>query len=292
MSRSINEIYQSAIAERNKRLELQEFKSDSKMSILNGITWIASAVIYSFEVILDTFTVDISEAMNSRVNGTPTYYANVLLQYQKGDTLMVRSDGLAFGYPSTDETKRIIKQVSYIESYDDNNRDYKLIFKTATEANGSLQPIPKDDLVAINSYIRNFAFAGTNISVISQEGDVLIPKVTVYYDGAISEAEMYDELANALNSYIAKIDFDSSIYVSKILEVLKKVNHATDVHIDETEEQGVFIARYNMDGNIQSVDKVIRVGYTSSGFVRESSRSGAEAEIPNFRESIKLIVGK
>lgn len=292
MSRSISEIFRSAVAERNKRLELQEFKSDSKMSVMNGITWVASAIIHSFEVILDTFTVDISEAMNSRINGTPNYYASVLLQYQKGDALTVRPDGLAFGYASVDETKRIINQVSYIESYDDYNRDYKLIFKTATGENGFLQPISKDDLVAVNAYIRNFAFAGTNISVISQQGDVLIPKITVYYNGSVSEGDMYDALTLALKDYINNIDFDSSIYVSKVIETLRKVTNVTDVYIDEEEGQGVYIARYNMDDVIQSTDKIVRMGYTSSGFVRESSKTGVETGIPNFRESIKLVVGK
>lgn len=121
MSRTINEIYKQAVEERNKRLELHEFKSDSKMSILNGITWAFSAVIYSFETLLDVFAVDISTAINNRVNGTPVYYANALLQYQKGDTLTVREDGLAFGYTTIDETKRIITQVSYSESSSDVN---------------------------------------------------------------------------------------------------------------------------------------------------------------------------
>lgn len=85
MSRTIKEIYNEAIAERNRRLELTEFASDSKMSVMNGILWVVAAVIYSFESLLDVFAVDISEAINGRINGTPAYYANSLLQYQQGD---------------------------------------------------------------------------------------------------------------------------------------------------------------------------------------------------------------
>ena len=47
MSRTIKDIYNEAVAERNKRLELSEFKSDSKMSVMNGILWVVAAVIYS-----------------------------------------------------------------------------------------------------------------------------------------------------------------------------------------------------------------------------------------------------
>ena len=64
---------------------LAEFSSDSKLSVLNGITWVAAAVIYTFESLMDVFAVDIADAINERVNGTPAYYANALLQYQQGD---------------------------------------------------------------------------------------------------------------------------------------------------------------------------------------------------------------
>ena len=117
MSRTIKDIYNAAVAERNKRLELSEFKSDSKMSVMNGILWVVAAVIYSFETLLDVFAVDITEAINGRINGTPNYYANALLQYQQGDELIVREDGLAFGYAAVDETKRIITQVSYVSIF-------------------------------------------------------------------------------------------------------------------------------------------------------------------------------
>ena len=71
MSRTIKEIYNEAVKERDKRMELSEFASDSKLSVMNGILWVVAAVIYSFETLLDVFAVDISEAINERINGTP-----------------------------------------------------------------------------------------------------------------------------------------------------------------------------------------------------------------------------
>ncbi len=71
MSRTIKEIYNEAIAERNRRLELTEFASDSKMSVMNGILWVVAAVIYSFESLLDVFAVDISETVLPPIMPTP-----------------------------------------------------------------------------------------------------------------------------------------------------------------------------------------------------------------------------
>lgn len=294
MSRTVKDIYNEAVRIRNERMELQEFASDSKLSILNGITWTVAAVLFSFEAILDVFTVDISNAINGRINGTPLYYANALLQYQKGDELTVREDGLAFGYASIDETKRIITQVSFSENTDDVNIDSKLVLKVATGTKGNLSVISEEDLIPINTYIKKLRFAGTRIEVTSYPGDVLIPRLSVYYDGAVMESQMYDLIEEKLNDYVMNIDFDAAIYVTKVIEAIKKAEHVTDVYIDmdAIPQQGVFIACYDSDGLLQAPRKIARVIYTSSGYIRQSTCQGVEENIPNFRQSMKLIIDK
>lgn len=294
MSRTIRQIYEEAIAERNRRLELTEFSNDSKMSVLNGVAWMVAALIYTFESILDVFAVDVSETLESRINGTPRYYADALLNYQKGDRLVVREDGLAFGYASIDPSKRIITQVSYVESTDSQNVDSKLILKVATGERGALHEIEAEELTLITAYINQLKFAGTRIEVISRKGDVLIPRVTVYWDGAVPEAEIYDALDEALYTYVMSIDFDAAIYVNRVWEAIRSVEHVTDVWIDssDTPAQGIFLASYDGDGNLQPTRRIERMTHTSSGYVRESTGTGAEAELPTFRQSIKLVIDK
>lgn len=292
MSRTIKEIYNEAVRERNRRLELTEFASDSKLSVMNGVLWVVATVIYSFETLLDVFAVDISEAVNSRINGTPNYYANALLQYQQGDELIVREDGLAFGYAQVDETKRIITQVSYVESTDDSNLDSKLILKIATGKKGHPEAIPAAELVPINAYIGKLKFAGTRIEVISTKGDVLVPRLTVFYDGAIPEAEMYDAIEERIREYITGIDFDAAVYVSRLTDTIRAAEHVTDVYIDDAAvpAQGVFIACHDADGHIQPLQRVGRMTHTTSGYLKESSRKDEESELPTFREAVTLRI--
>ncbi len=294
MGRTIKEIYNEAITIRNKRLELNEFSNDSKLSIMNGITWVTASVIYTFETILDVFAIDISTTINNRINGTATYYANALLQYQKGDDVVVREDGLAFGYAVIDKTKRIITQVSYSYNTTDSNIDEKLILKIATGQKGNLSEIPQEDLVLINAYMRKIKFVGTRIEVTSRKGDVLIPRLSVFYDGAVLESEIYDSIEEKLNEYIMNIDFDAGIYVSKVLEAIRKADHVTDVYIDSTAnpEQGVFLACYDADGVLLPSQKILRMMNTTSGFIKQSTGKDKETDLSTFRQSIKLIVDK
>ena len=292
MSRTIKEIYNEAVQERNRRLELTEFASDSKLSVMNGILWVVAAVIHSFETLLDVFAVDISEVIDNRINGTPDYYANALLQYQQGDELVVREDGLAFGYAQVDETKRIITQVSYVESTDDSNLDSKLILKVATGTKGHLEALPAAELVPVNAYIGKLKFAGTRIEVISTKGDVLVPRLTVFYDGAVPEEEMYDAIEERIRDYITGIDFDAAVYVSRLTNVIRLGGHVTPIyiHVSAVPLSGGFIACHDADGGIQPLQRVGRVAYTASGYLKESSGKDEESALPTFREAITLRI--
>ena len=292
MSRTIKEIYNEAVQERNRRLELTEFASDSKLSVMNGILWVVAAVIHSFETLLDVFAVDISEVIDNRINGTPDYYANALLQYQQGDELVVREDGLAFGYAQVDETKRIITQVSYVESTDDSNLDSKLILKVATGTKGHLEALPAAELVPVNAYIGKLKFAGTRIEVISTKGDVLVPRLTVFYDGAVPEEEMYDAIEERFPTSTRATASAGRASSPRLTDGIRQAEHVTDVYIDESAvpEQGVFIACHDADGGIQPLQRVGRVAYTASGYLKESSGKDEESALPTFREAITLRI--
>ena len=88
------------------------------------------------------------------------------------------------------------------------------------------------------------------------------------------------------------IEFDAGIYVTKVIEAIKKVEHVTDVYIDDTviPQQGVFMACYDSDGHITAPKKINRMTYTTSGYIKQSTGKGEEVDLPNFRQSIKLVI--
>ena len=292
MARSINDIYKQIVAEKDKRLELSDIQSDSKVSIFNGIAWTVATAIFSFETIMDIFTYDMNSALQERINGTPSYYVNSLLKYQHGDKLKIREDGLGFGYEKLDTTKRIVTQASYQEDTNDQSLDTKLILKVASGTNGKLSPLTSDQLMMVTSYVNQIKFAGTNIEVVSRKGDIIIPRLTIYHDGALPEETMRSKIDEALNSFIMETKFNSAIYVSNIISCLMSIEHVTDVYMDvnAVPQQGVYIVSYESDGSMAEERRIGRMTYASSGFLRESSKEDQEANIPNFREAIVLKV--
>ena len=290
MSRTLTEIYNEAVETRNKYLELTELTNDSKMSIINAFTWVTAAAIYSFETLLDVFTTDIAKTFTQRINGTSAYYANAMLKWQYGDDLIINDEGTAFHYATEDIAKRLITHVSYQEYYNEEFKDNILILKVASGEGRSLSQLSDEELIAARAYLNQIKFAGVKCNVVSRRGDVLVPRLTVYYDGAITKEELYDNIDTALIDFIVNMKFDSLVYSQKIIDAIQKVEHVTDVHIDHeaSVEQGIFIAQYNDNNELGPLTKIERKCYLASGYAKQSTQQDAESELPTFREAIVI----
>ena len=290
MSRTLTEIYNEAVETRNKYLELTELTNDSKMSIINAFTWVTAAAIYSFETLLDVFTTDIAKTFTQRINGTSAYYANAMLKWQYGDDLIINDEGTAFHYATEDTTKRLITHVSYQEYYNEEFKDNILILKVASGEGRSLSQLSDEELIAARAYLNQIKFAGVKCNVVSRRGDVLVPRLTVYYDGAITKEELYDNIDTALIDFSVNMKFDSLVYSQKIIDAIQKVEHVTDVHIDHeaSVEQGIFIAQYNDNNELGPLTKIERKCYLASGYAKQSTQQDAESELPTFREAIVI----
>lgn len=290
MSRTLTEIYNEAVETRNKYLELTELTNDSKMSIINAFTWVTAAAIYSFETLLDVFTTDIAKTFTQRINGTSAYYANAMLKWQYGDDLIINDEGTAFHYATEDTTKRLITHVSYQEYYNEEFKDNILILKVASGEGRSLSQLSDEELIAARAYLNQIKFAGVKCNVVSRRGDVLVPRLTVYYDGAITKEELYDNIDTALIDFIVNMKFDSLVYSQKNIDAIQKVEHVTDVHIDHeaSVEQGIFIAQYNDNNELGPLTKIERKCYLASGYAKQSTQQDAESELPTFREAIVI----
>lgn len=296
MTRSLSEIYADAKESRNNYLELTEFENSSKMSILDAFTWVVAACIWTFENVLEVFKVDLARDLQNRINGTPAYFANALLKYQSGDELVINEEGTIFSYPTINPTKRIITKVAYCEEEEQGFHDKIVRFKIATGTPGAYSRINDNELIAIRAYLNQLLFAGQHARVVSRIGDVLVPKVVVYYDGAVTEDDLYKSIEEALNNYIASIEFDGLVYAQKVIDAIQKVEHVTDVAVssNDTDHLGIFVACYDDDNNLVKDEnenvlvQIERYFVPNSGYIKQSSCSGVEKDLPKWRDTIIL----
>lgn len=290
--RTVRDIYQQIVDEKNKRLELSEINSSSKVSVLNAIIWIVAVGIYTHEAVFRAFGADVSEFIDRKIHGTADYYANCLLKYQHGDDLVIRDDYTGFGYADIDSSKQIITKVAYSEYSTDMEKDQRVLYKVATGDAGSLRPITPEQLTAVKGYLDKIKFLGTNIDVTSKSGDVLVPRLTVYHDGQLPESNLLDIIDAELKRFMSRLTFDANVKKTDIMDVVKHIDHVTDVYIDKTTkpEGGIYIYQYLNESELDEVKELDRVLDLASGYLVESSRVGLEKDIPTFKESLTLKV--
>jgi len=291
MARDISTIYGEIILEKDKRLELQEQNSDSRVSIYNGWAYIVAVAIHSFEAILDIFKSDIEEIVSSKISGTASYYVAKAYEFQDGDDLVVSDDGLSFGYEIIDTTKRIVTRASYEETTVSGlNLDKQLVIKVAKGEAGALSPLTQEEKIRFSTYLNDLKFAGTNILAVSKIGDVLIPRLTVFHNGVMDDSVILENVSQAITEFSKELTFDSSFYVSKLFAAIMAVPNVTDVFNDPsaTPTQGVFIRSYDDGGTIQPEVEVERVAILESGYVRESTTADQEVTTPNFAGALVI----
>lgn len=293
MARTLSEIYASAKEFRDKYLELTEkpIENGSKMSVIDAFTWITSACIWTFDNLMDVFQSDILLDLQGRINGTPVYYANALLKYQAGDALVMNDEGTSFSYAQVDEKKRIITRVSYNEVKESGFYDSKTVYKVAKGTPGSYERLTDDELIGARAYLKQIAFAGTSLEMVSRRGDLLVPRCTVYHDGALAQDELYQKVEASLNDYISNVSFDGRFYVQDIVDAIKSTEHVIDVSLAGG---GIYVAQFDDDDNIiNSENPLIRAEryfIPNGGFVKQSSGSGLEEGIPTWRTSITFAI--
>lgn len=282
--RTFDEIKDEIIEARKEKFDIRGIVPKSIISVQNLWTSIVAQVIQSFETVnLLTFE-EIDDALSTRINGTPQWYVDQAKLYQHGDELQVLNGGLNIGYPIIDEGKKIITRASYAEEA--LGVDKKIVIKVAKGDVGALAPLSIEEYIGLEKYFQKIKFAGTNVDILSNKGDILIPRFKVYHNGFLESADMLTNIKDAIKEFMQELPFDGILFRSALVDKIIALDYVTDVHFDGVTD-GLFLVRYDTSGNLVPGEvEVVRKETIESGYLQESQ----EVTVDNFDDALQLIV--
>lgn len=175
MSRTVSEIKQVIIDEKNAQPELTALNSPSQTAIWNLWAYIIAVFTWFHERLWDAFKQEVEERIAQSKPGTPQWYHSKFLEYQYGYTLQI--DNYQASYAVVDENARIIKRAAIVEQ-----TNGIVLIKVAKENAGAPVPLSVPELTAFAAYIDDIKYAGTITNIISLPSDKLRCYVTVYYN--------------------------------------------------------------------------------------------------------------
>ncbi len=240
MSRSISQIYAAAVAKRNDYLQISPLnsgRSESKLSVINVLTYVMAALIYSYEVLLDVFQVQIAQLIASRVNGTPRYYVKMAKYFQYDPTTQAMDEieydeeTFSIKFKTLNESHRIIAKAAY-EVASEKSITLKVCKENDSSADddGIYAALSSNEMTAFKNYINEIKFVGASITCYSTLGDILAVTATITYDDLyIDEEQALENVKTALKNYVKELDFNGYIYYQSVIDVIQKAEHIVTV---------------------------------------------------------------
>lgn len=241
MSRSISQIYAEAVARRNDYLQISPLdsgRSEAKLSVINVLTYVMAALIYSYEILLDVFQVQVARLIAKRINGTARYYAEMALYFQFNPTTQAMDEmeyddaNFQFKFKTIDTSHRIVVKSAY--------QEYKTlgtvikICKANTNSSGDggalYMPLTDAELMAFTNYMDEIKFLGAKLAYRSILGDLMSINATIVYDDLyIDQAQAFQNVKDALIAYAQGLDFNGYVYYQSVIDAIQNAAHIVTI---------------------------------------------------------------
>lgn len=229
MARTIKEIYDSIVAEKEAIPELDVLNSNSSTAVWRLWCHIFAVCAYVLENVLDiTIARQTSYIQEYKIHSF-TWYSAFAKKFQYGDAL-------PYGevlYETIDEDKQVVKFANASKS------PGGIVIKIAGLSGTTLEPIGNTEFTAFQEYMFRISAAGDNLTYINDEPDKLKLHVTIYFDPLVldSEGKRLDgtndtPVLNAIENYIKNIDFDSRFVPALLTDALQGVGGVKVPHLD------------------------------------------------------------
>jgi len=243
MARTIPEIYNSIIAEKQNFSQLSNLapSNDDFDSLVNNITnksnvaiwrvifYVAAVGIWVHEKLFDKHKQEVQAIVESSEPPTVAWYRKEIFKFQY-DTSSNTAIPLQIingrpQYTSIDPALQIIARCSIVE--DGNGQ---AIIKVVKD-DGGIKPLTTNEVSALDSYVADKGAMGIQYSLVSLNADQLLVNAFVYYDPQVDPNVVQSSVEQAINDYLANLDFDGSIFYQKVVDAIQSGDGVVDVTV-------------------------------------------------------------
>lgn len=245
--RSVSQIYSEAVSVRNNYLQLTELnsgRSNSKLSMINLLTYVAAVCIHTYEAVLDVFQLKMTEVLNGRINGTPDWYVLTAKKFQYnqsaevGDALIFNEETMKIEYETINAANRIITKAAW-QSGEDGQSILLKVCKNNTNSNEINNGIPytqltDNEMKAFKMFIQQIKFVGATIESVSYPGDILSivadnESPIFYNENYVTASQVMSSIQQSMIDFANEFEYNSILYYQTLLNVIRKTEHVVDI---------------------------------------------------------------
>jgi len=281
--RSVSQIYSEAVSIRNNYLQLTELnsgRSNSKLSIINLLTYVVAVCIHTYEAVLDVFQLKMTEVLNGRINGTPDWYVLTAKKFQYnqsseiGDPLIFNEETMKVEYETLNAGNRIIDKAAW-QTGEDGQSIVLKVCKTNTNSNEINNGIPytqlnDHEMKAFRMFIQQIKFVGANIESVSYPGDIISivadkDNPIFYNENYVTSSQILSAIQQNLIDFANEFEYNGFLYYQTLLNIIRKTEHV----VDTSNGIKVYISSFNQE--TKKYDKPVELknrARLKSGYIR------------------------
>lgn len=261
MARTIAQIKQQMVDEKNAQSDLNDLTSTSQTAIWNLVLFVVATGIALFEQLQDIFKEEIEALVALAAPATPQWIQDRVFKFQYDSTTpqVVTLVDFVPGYATVNENKRIITRCSV-------KTDVNRLVKIKVAKSDPPAALASAEKTSLESYLDHILPAGIQRNVISLAADRLYVDAEIFYNGQYS-ATIETDVIDAINNYLSELPFDGIVKISAIEDAIQAVAGVDDVVINTVK------ARPNATP-FSGATTVARIWETVAGYIIEEDTAG------------------
>ena len=224
MARDLETIEQEIETAKSGYSSLDEITTSESVGVWTQIKKVIAFAHWILESLFDSKKEELEALALAAVAGSPSWYQTRVLGFQYGYELTVVDGALV--YLVEDLDAQIVSQASI------QTEEGKLIIKVAKEVSDELVKLSDDERIALDSYISDVKFAGTNHELISTDPDEVFIDMTIYYDGKLILTDFKVLVEAAINEYLRSVGFDGIFRRNKLRDAIEAVSGVEDTYFN------------------------------------------------------------
>ena len=242
MARTIKEIQQQIIDQKNSYAELSEVNSDSKMAVWRLWSYIVAVVHWTLESLFDQHKKEVNtDLKNLKPHGEKWYY-NKALDFQYGHQLA--DNGEADYYDNTNRTDEEVEEAKIIAACAVNDQK-DLQIKVAKENDqGNLTQLTTTEKDAFTLYMETIQDAGVYLDIVNRPADKLKLGFDIYYDPLVLDENGLpisggsdEPVRLAIKEYLRNLPFDGTLVLASLIDKLQAVEGVEIPHLTEAQKE-------------------------------------------------------
>lgn len=254
MAQTKEEIYQALVAEKEADPALGFLTSTSTAAEWRLWLYVFAEVTRTIQVLWDLFKAEIEGIVSAAQPGTLEWYAKKAKEFQYGDDLQIINNVLT--YSTIDPAKQIIARVSVTE-----NAEGEALVKVAKLAGSQLVALSTPELAAFSTYLDRYQFAGSTISAVSFQTDLLKLPLAIYYNPLFDlegSAGLKARVATKVDLFLKNLPFNGELVINDLEFDLRQVAGVRDAVVSG--------AQAKANAGVYGV--IPRVYQTNAGYIK------------------------